>query len=238
MIDIIIPSCDKYINITKATIYSIDTFWVNRPKIIILGYKIPSYELPSNCEFISLGIDKTPEKWTSGLRNFFTDYDKEHFILHMDDHCIVKNVDYNKINYLCDKITNDKTIDKIMLTHFMCDGVKLIENDKINIFTYPQNGRYRTSLMNAIWKIDYFKTFLDADLTPWSFEKQKNEGRYDGANILTTDDKLIMINSLMSGGNNINPNWYDSISTKYGFNPPKEDFKNKINKILYEYAEK
>lgn len=232
MLDIIMPTCDKYVNITKATIHSIDTFWVNRPKIIILGYEEPNYKLPYNCEFISLGVDKTPQNWTNGLKKFFSDYNKNHFILHMDDHCVIKKIDENKVEYLSNKIINDRTIDKVMLNPFIYQGVKLIENDKIKLYSYPENGIYRTSLINAIWRVDYFKKYLNENLSPWEFEHQKNQGRFDGGNIITTDDELIMISSLMSRGEIVNKDWYDSIKKRYTFEPPTKGFENEINKIL------
>lgn len=235
MIDVIIPTCDKYINLTKATLYSISEFWSNNLNIIIIGYCEPLYQLPDNCKFVSLGDDETPKKWTNGLLKFFNNYQKEHFILHMDDHCIIKKVDNDKVDYLCDMIKNDNTIDKIMLTNFMYDGVNLINKDKIPVFSYPQNGVYRTSLMNAVWRVDYFKKFLNLNLSPWEFEEQKNQGKNDGAKILTIEEDLIMVSSLMSNGSKINDNWYNEILDKYNFDPPTTEFKNKIDKMLEQF---
>ena len=153
----------------------------------------------------------------------------------MDDHCVVNEIDNNKVKFLLSLIENDDTIDKIMLHPFMWDGVEKLEHELINVYLYPEEGVYRTSLMNAVWKTDYFKKYLNLNMTPWEFEGQNNQGRNDGRKILTTDDKMIMISSLMYGGGRINESWSVDRGSKYSFKTPSIEFIIKINEILNKY---
>ena len=198
--DIIIPTCNKYMPIVKANLYSINYFWRNRGAIIIIGYDAPEFSLPKNTKFISLGEDLTPEKWSNGLFNFFNSYDKERFILHMDDHCIVAPVQDKYINNIEKIMKNDESIDKIMLHPFLLNipvEKYLHEFKNLNLFISRDNYG-STTLMPAVWKTSYIKSILNKNLNPHEFELQDNF--FIENKTLFTHNEILMISSLVNKG--------------------------------------
>ena len=80
----IIPTCDKYINILEAGKYCLDKFGGKDFDVTLLGFVEPEFDIGS-WKFQSLGVDRGPTHLTSDLWKFFKDFDDECFILNVDD---------------------------------------------------------------------------------------------------------------------------------------------------------
>lgn len=175
-LDVIIPTCDKYMPIVEANLCGINHFWEKVGKVIIIGYNSPEFKLPEGVEFVSMGEDRTPSEWSDGILSFFESYDKDKFILHMDDHCIVDYVDQDSIEKIKMIMDFDKKIDKIMLHPFKVDIPLKTYNHKfegLDLFIC-EKGYGSTTLMPAVWRTSYILSILAKGLNPHSFENQSN----------------------------------------------------------------
>lgn len=231
--DIIIPTCDKYLPIVEANLYGINHFWKDHGNIIILGYSYPKFNLPKNVRFVSLGKDETPSKWSDGLKYFFDSYDKSKFILHMDDHCLVAPVRNDYINMIEEIMSIDDTLDKVMLHPFSID-LPLQEykskNKDLKLFICEQNYG-STTLMPAIWKTSYIKKLLKNGLDPHSFELQDRYCKIENKT-LSTHNEIMMISSLINGGVR-NKNWHICWHRKkFVFDSPDKQYVSSINNII------
>ena len=70
--NIYILTSDKNIQIVEGLQYCINKYWKPNPKVILLGYKEPKFELDSNFTFISLGKDRGAGKVGEDIINYFT----------------------------------------------------------------------------------------------------------------------------------------------------------------------
>ncbi len=231
-IDIVIPTCDLYRNVTLPVLFSLKKYYRDMGKGIIVGYKSPDFVLPPNFEFVSMGIDKTPTQWTNGLKSFLQEYSEEYFILHMDDHLLVDDVDSDKIDQLCELINANVEIDKIMLHPFTSTMFKPYPTKHKELLLYKcERGIGTTTLMNAIWRKDYLLELLVDNLGPHDFENQNNHNEYSDKVVLSTHNKIMMVTSLMNGGRR-NSNWHVCNRSEFEFTVSDGDYIAQINKIM------
>lgn len=232
---VILKTCDKFIHLVEGVMYGIEKYWVNHPKIYLLGYSEPKFKLKNNWEFISFGVDSGPNDWSNVFIKFFSDNDFTEFLLFYDDMFFLGEVDDTQIKRLHKILTNDKDIGKISLC-----GTLSTESDYYNgevenehgydIVNVKQNMIYRLSSQPAIWNVDYFLRYLKPNMDPWKFELQ--HPTYDGVKIYSvrTNRPVSLSHFYRKGGEIfLHDKWYvswtdDKIMT--------HDDKLMMNKIL------
>lgn len=191
-IKIYVTVSDKYQWLLKPFCYLFNKFWDKNQKVIFLGYKPLEFNLPSNFDFISLGEDLGPNKWSNSLIDFFKKTKETHFILGLEDQILTGPIKKDILNILL-KECNDPKVGRINL---MRDTVnrphslyKQIDED-FSIIKANQNSDYRISLMWSIWNKEYFLKYLNPNISAWEFEGSRGEkGQNDGYHILGTKSK-------------------------------------------------
>ena len=191
-IKIYVTVSDKYQWLLKPFCYLFNKFWDKNQKVIFLGYKPLEFNLPSNFDFISLGEDLGPNKWSNSLIDFFKKTKETHFILGLEDQILTGPIKKDILDILL-KECNDPKVGRINL---MRDTVnrphslyKQIDED-FSIIKANQNSDYRISLMWSIWNKEYFLKYLNPNISAWEFEGSRGEkGQNDGYHILGTKSK-------------------------------------------------
>lgn len=203
---IIIPTCDKYIHILEALMYTTRKYWKLNNEFIILGYDEPKFELDENWKFVSLGKDSGPSNWSNDLLNFFSSFKDEYFINMIDDTLMTRESDIVKIEKVFNYMQKNKSIKKCFLQGSLSVGgkgllgdIEYTAMDELNgdFYEINQLADYRSSIQSAIWSTEYFLEVLKPNLSPWDFELQHVKN--DGARILTTlSNHPIMFSHLCS----------------------------------------
>lgn len=180
--------CDKYHFLIKPFCYLFNKFWGLDQKVIFLGYKKVTYELPSNFSFISLGSDLGPLKWSNPLIKFFNNLQESHFILGLEDTLLTGPFNKNIFSILIKELSNPDvgrihlSRDIVTRPHYL---YKKIDKD-FSIIEAKEDALFRVSLGTwSIWNKEYFLKYLTPNLSIWDFEKP-NRGAYDGFHILGT----------------------------------------------------
>lgn len=176
-----IPTCDKFIYLIEANIISLERYFPSEIQITILGYSEPSFKLPNNVKFISLGKDRGPRLWSTDLSDYFKSIDDEFFIYLNDDGVLVQKVEIEELKKIYNKL--DSKVGRISLTH---DLFSRPYNHLNNMFIESsQNADYRCSTQYSIWNRKYLLKYLEPGLTPWQFEiNQSKKAKNDGYKIL------------------------------------------------------
>lgn len=230
--DIIMPTCDLYRNITRPVLYSLEKYYADMGRIIVVGYKAPDFTLPPNCRFVSVGEDRTPSQWTNGVRRFLDGYESDYFILHMDDHLLVDYVESKTVDKLGALMEEIPGIDKIMLHPFTSTMFAEYPSPSPEISLFKcERGIGATTLMNAIWRRRYFLDVLKDDLSPHGFENQNNYNSYDDKCILSTHNRIMMVTSLMNGGAR-NLNWNVCRRSEFEFTVSDAEYVDRVNAML------
>ena len=170
--NIYISTSDNYLHLLKPFSYLFNKFWSDSQRVFILGYKSPSFELPDNFKFISMGEQKGIQYWANDLHKFFSSIDDEHFIYSMEDHFILDYVDIKLFEHLKNYLNKD--VGRISLSTQLAnkrhDILETIENT--NIIESDSSIQYRLCTQWSIWNRNFMLEYLKPNMSAWDFELQ------------------------------------------------------------------
>lgn len=172
---IICTTSNNYLHILPLFCYLFNKYW--GAKVQIVGYDKPSFDLPSNITFHSMGIQGSKKEFSNDLAKYFEKQD-EWFIWVMEDTFIKAPVDINKLRVLAQ--LRNHNVGRINLTgecikqdhklHSIISGYEIYEN--------TQTAKYRLSTQPSIWNKKFLLKYMTPGLSPWDFETQNaiNDG--------------------------------------------------------------
>ena len=199
---------DWYNPIIPAFAHLFNRYWSPQQEVTILGYTPPSFPLPPNFVFQSLGkpeefgnevtewsdgrrgrhfgeLYPTP-KWSDSLKRWIEALPDQHFILLQIDYFIHKPVKIDLIERLKPYLTREN-VTKIDLStdRYNSPHAPYETDGEISIIVSDQEARYRSSLQAAIWQREYLASMLKPGRSPWDFERYgTREHMNDGKLIL------------------------------------------------------
>lgn len=137
----------------------------------LVGYKKPDMELPENCTWVSLGVQRGPKFFSDDLRPYFAKQ-PDYFVWMMED-TFIKGFDSKYYSEVCDDVySTGFRVDKFNLTN---ESMRRECTLFGNYFLIDQNAKYRLSTQPAIWSRYYLLRYLHSALSPWDFETQPQQ---------------------------------------------------------------
>ena len=228
----IIPTCDKYINVLEASKYTFDKYGGEDLDVIVLGFKEPDFDMGS-WKFVSLGTDRGTNTLSDDLLVFFKDFNDEFFMLHGDDGVSVDFIDWDLLRDMEDMMKSNPNIMKINITsaaekHYI--GYEMFEDrGSYQYRVVPQTAEYRLSFNSSIWRTSYFKRYCQQGAGYWVWET-RGDAKNDGAILLgTTGRHVLDIGHIFRYGNmTISKNWYQSDYTGKQLSNEDMEYSRKI----------
>ena len=219
--NIYISTSDNYLHVLKPFSYLFNKFWSDKQKVFILGYESPSFDLPNNFEFISMGEQKGIQYWANDLHKFFSSIDDEHFIYSMEDHFILDYVDIKLFERL-KKYLNDDVGRISLATQLANKQHTIIETvGDVNIVESDSSIQYRLCTQWSIWNKDFMLQYLKPGMSAWDFELQGfREPLNDGYRIIGLENGQVVNHGDASraGGNGDSQNKYNFNSVLWNKN--------------------
>ena len=192
---IIVTTCDAYLNVLRGFAYMFNKHWPSNAEVTVLGYSSPSYDLPDNFKFISLGEqEKYGREWTTALIPFFKQLPDEYFLLFLDDYYVL---DVNESLMRVAEEHVAKGAVKVLLTPY--PGRISKEEKDINFSLWSQDTNYRLCLGQSFYKRDYFLKYLIPGQTIWQYEVQTTPMN-DGAQLLVPKQEIVSTADFMVKG--------------------------------------
>jgi hypothetical protein len=151
----------------------------------LVGYDKPKMDLPDYVTWISLGEQRGPKFYSDDLCKYFS-AQPEYFMYIMED-CFIKSFDGPAFDLVCDSL--DGKIDKYCLTNEAMRREHKVEG---SLFIIDQNAKYRLSMQPAIWRRDFFCSYLTPGLDPWQVETQPQQN--DGSLIIGSVSSIMYVN--------------------------------------------
>jgi len=211
---IFVTTSDYYNPLLAGFCHLFNRNWPGVQPVTILCYERPDAALPGNFSVHSLGAaadfggevqewspgrrgrkfqEPYPNpRWTDSLRPFFESLPEEPFILLQVDYYLHLPVELGKIEILWkylareDVVKIDLARDRAFFPH-----ESYAREEGMEIVVSSQTAPYRTSLLPAIWKRDYFLKLLKPGRSPWTFETiGMTEILNDGKSILGVDQPV------------------------------------------------
>jgi hypothetical protein len=211
----LIPTCDRYSEILQLHKITMDYFGAENFDVVVLGYTRPNWDM-GNWEFFKLmDVDPGPGGFTTGLLNFFNEFDDDYFIYGSDDATVVAPIDLELLDELKLYAKNNENVSKISLNSgYVTDltpnrGHTLYKNmGDYDLIKMSQTAEYRLGQSCCIWKTSHYKSYLSANLSPWQFEL-RNNAKNDGTDILGTGRKYVFyFGHIMRRNIGLVPNWW------------------------------
>ncbi len=229
---IFVSTSNNYHRCLLPFAYLFNKFWSNKQEVIILGYDKPSFKLPPNFSFKSLGTQRGPKYYTEDLRNFFNSIDDKYFIYTMEDQFILDYVNLDILNVLLSLVKQEKLIGRanltnsIFQTHMGKKHQTFKSVDDFEIIEYTQDSSFRITCEWAIWDKDYMLKYLQDNLTPWEFEKQKGK---DGYNLIGCKNKVAIRHAEAIRRGKVNEDF------NFSFVNENEELNSDIKEELYKF---
>jgi len=181
VIPIYLTTSDKTMKILPAQAYCINKFWPGQ-EVHVLGYAEPTFELPENFFYHSLGRDPGPDGWSTPLIDYFKSEGPNWFIFSVDDMLPIAPVNQDMIDWLLHTHGHSGTA-RIGLTNDIqqrpCHEyagkymVVLADNDAPYVAPWLKRTndiRYRVSTLFSIWRRQAFIDYILPGVSPWMAE--------------------------------------------------------------------
>jgi len=170
--NVYISTSNKYLKCLKPFYFLFNRFWSDKQKVVVLGYRSPEFDLPSNFEFISMGSQQGPKFWSTDLARYFRSIDDQYFIYGLEDHFITRPVDLQMLEVMKDQIRKDSLIGRCGLTPGISERPHIIRETigDIKIAQLKKNANYQVCTQYSIWNRGYFLKYVPDGLSPWDFE--------------------------------------------------------------------
>lgn len=172
---IYVLTCDKYLPALRPFAYLLNKYWKPRPHVIVGGFAEPTFQLPKNFTFYSLGRfeDYPVNRWSNALIKMLLELPHDIFALMLEDYWLVRPVDGKVVQVCADymrqfeyvarfDLTSDRLMSGAAKDYGAAGDVPLIISD-------PES-QYHCSLMTALWRRAHLLKILVENETPWETE--------------------------------------------------------------------
>lgn len=174
--NIFVLTSDKYLDALKPFAYLFNKYWGRDQGVIVAGFTPPSFALPDNFAFHSIGkfVDYPVKHWSDSLIDLMDQHSRMNTsIIMLEDYWITRPVDiaavgmcyrymeqFGYVLKLC--MTGDRLYSAGMRPYGHVGHVDLIISDP--------DSQYQMSMMAGIWNHDQLRKILIPDETPWEVE--------------------------------------------------------------------
>lgn len=175
-IPIIVMTSDHYLKALRPFAWLFRKYWSSTQKVTVVGFAQPSFGLPDNFNFVSLGSmqDFPINKWSDGLIDYLeARSDITHFILFFEDYWLTRPVDLVAVKMLYDYCLQFRNVLKMDLVsdRLYAKGAKDYNNcGRLDLIISDRDSQYLFSLMCGIWSRELMLRFLQRNWTPWDCE--------------------------------------------------------------------
>lgn len=207
---------DKNMVCLPAWAYLFNKFWPHETSVRVLGYSTPSFDLPKNFQFISLGKQRGPEFWSDDMIGYYESCAHDYFYAMWEDGFIIDYVD-KEILTLATKVAFLNPNDKFLRFNLSLDTHRrkhsIVKSyDNYDLILADQYSQYRQSTNHSIWSKEKFLSKLKKRQSPWEFELDNKISMNDGLMVFATKKKYaIRMGHGYKRGKKM-PHWYDENS--------------------------
>ncbi len=172
---IFVMTSDHYVGSVRAFAWLFNRYWSEEQQVIVAGFKPPSFDLPPNFFFHSLGdmADYPVNKWSDALIKLLHAYPDDVFALFLEDYWLSRPVNVQAVQMLYDYMLQFRNVLKMdlysdrlyaggMTDYNHCGYLDLIRSDPAS--------QYHMSLMGGLWNRDLMLRFLVPGENPWQVE--------------------------------------------------------------------
>lgn len=171
---VIIYSSDKTAWALRPFAHFFNLYWSKDQRVSVFGNTAPSFDLPRNFTFASVGAFKPAQQWSNDLIAALRSISDDVICLMMDDYWLNRQVDqlavkwcYEYMQASPDVIRFDLTTDRLYargITPYGAIGY-------LDVIKSDPHSPYNFSLQAALWRRELLLDVLVPNETPWEVEE-------------------------------------------------------------------
>lgn len=170
-----IMTSDRYIAALQPFAHLLKRYWQPSPTVVVGGFSSPTFPLPHNFTFHSLGkFEEYPvNRWSDALIRMLLELPHEVFVLMLEDYWLCQPVDVAAINVACDYMNQFEYVARFDLTadrKFSGFAKPYGKAGHVNLLLSDPDSQYHCSLMAAVWRRKHLLKILVSGETPWETE--------------------------------------------------------------------
>lgn len=170
-----VMTCDRYLKTLEPFAYFFNRYFSPDQEVIVCGFTPPTFPLPANFSFWSLGRDEDypVTKWSDQLLYVLERISDDIFLLMFEDYFIIEPVNVDMIyrlaefaSHLNNLLKMDVTTERLYAAGSEDWGIW----DDIEFIKSDPNSPYHMSLYVGLWRRDHLLDVIIPGETPWEIE--------------------------------------------------------------------
>lgn len=175
MFSVIVMTSDKYLFALPAFAYLFNKYWGYEQQVKVYGFTTPSFRLPENFSFHSLGKfeDFPVNRWSDALLLALEREKNSHVVLFLEDYFLCRKADVEGVHILARYARENQNVLKIDLCAdrlYAKDAQSAGYFDRFDLVKSHPKSPYHMSLMCGLWNVELLKKVLIPGETPWDIE--------------------------------------------------------------------
>lgn len=172
-----VMTSDRYLDALRPFAYLFNRYWSSDQPVVVCGFTPPSFSLPPNFSFLSLGdfADYPINRWSDAWIKVLSLIPDDPAIFMLDDYWIIRPVYKEAVRMLYDYCKQFRYVCRMDLTgdRLHAGGAALYDKcGHLELVWSDPDSQYHMSTMAAIWNPHNLKRVLIPGETPWQVELQ------------------------------------------------------------------
>jgi len=172
---VFVITSDKYLDTLRPFAWLFNRYWVPSPDVVVCGFASPTFKLPPNFSFVSMGnqADYPINKWTDAVIEFVTAQPDDVFALMLEDMWLTRHVDSRAVTILADYMHQFEYVCRIDLTgdRLYAHGMQAYGHvEHIDLIKSMPGSPYHLSMMPGLWRKKHLLATFQRGWTPWDVE--------------------------------------------------------------------
>lgn len=187
---IYVPVADKYLHLVPIFSNFFNKYWGKYQGVHFLCSHTPTIKVPSNFKFVNIGRKWSEEPWANALIDYFSSIDDKYFIFTLEDHFLIRPVDFKGLAVMEQAIISGKADKAMIHAHLNKKYGQPWKFQGYSCVKINPSAPYRTTIHPAIWKRELFLKWIKKGQTIWQFELQnQQESKTDGSILVSWPSK-------------------------------------------------
>ena len=172
---VFLTTADHYLEALKSMAWLMNKYWQPLPEVVVVGFALPDFDLPSNWTFASMGnmSDYPFDKWSNALIEFLNAVDDEVFLLSLEDMWPIRQVDTEALDILYHYMLQFEYVAKMDLCgdRLYSMGMQPYGHvNRLDLVKSMPGSPYHLSLMPGFWRREHLLRALIPNESPHQVE--------------------------------------------------------------------
>ncbi len=172
-----VMTSDRYLDALRPFAYLFNHYWSPDQPVVVCGFTPPSFSLPDNFSFLSLGdfADYPINRWSDAWIKLLSLIPDDPAIFMLDDYWLIRPVYKEAVKMLYDYCKQFRYVARMDLTGDRLHAAGAALYDKcghLELVWSDPDSQYHMSTMAGIWNPHNLKRVLIPGETPWQVELQ------------------------------------------------------------------